>query len=60
MKLWFIRLLGKRITQEKAQELGLEFHRNLFGDEVNAWDCRSLWTDKKGFIYRVKSLYGER
>ncbi len=37
-------------------EMKLTFVRNVFGDEINALDCRSLWKDKHGYIYRCTQL----
>lgn len=49
--------LFKVITLEQAFEYNLTFVRNVHGDEINHLNCRSIWADKKGRIYRVKSLY---
>ena len=53
--LWFIRNF-KIIENEKARELKLDFNRNVYGDEINYLNCRSIWTDHKGRPYRVRQL----
>jgi len=55
LKLLYYRLF-KVITKEKAKELGLVFHRNVFGDEINHINCRSLWEDSYNRLYRVEEL----
>lgn len=59
LKLLYYRLF-KVITYQKAIELDLEFYRNVFGDEINHINCRSLWVDNKGRFYRVYELYQEQ
>jgi hypothetical protein len=53
--LWWIRNF-KVISNQKAKELGLEHYRNIYGDEINHLNCRSLWVDKKKNVYRVSHL----
>ena len=53
--LWFIRIF-KVISNERAKELGLKHWRNVYGDEINRINCRSIWFDYKGKAYRVKYL----
>ena len=55
IKLWWIRNF-QVITLAKAAELELTFYRNVFGDEINALNCRSLWKDYEGRSYRVDEL----
>jgi hypothetical protein len=50
---WF-----KVISNEQAKEWGLTFYRNVYGDEVNRLNCRSIWTDNKGRRYYVALLHG--
>jgi len=52
---WWLRCFCV-ISIEKAKELGLNFLCNIYGDTINRINCRSLFTDKKGIIYRVDSL----
>ena len=54
--LWWIRTF-KVISNEMAKELGLKWYRNVFGDEINLLNCRSLWIDKRGHRYRVSELH---
>lgn len=49
---WF-----KVISEEKAKKLGLKFYRNIYGDEINRTNCRSIWLDGNNKRYRVKELY---
>ncbi len=55
IKLWWYRNF-EVITLAKAKELGLHFYRNVFGDEIVALNCRSLWKDNKGRCYRIDEL----
>lgn len=56
IKLYIIRNF-KVITINDAVTNGLTFSRNIYGDEVNTINCRSLWVDTHGKVYRVKQLY---
>lgn len=53
--LWWIRTF-KVISNQKAKELGLRHWRNVYGDEINHLNCRSIWLDYKGRKYRVSHL----
>lgn len=53
--LWRIRTF-KVISSQRANELGLKWYRNVYGDEINHINCRSLWIDKKGRSYRISDL----
>lgn len=48
---WF-RAFRKLKTVEDVKSLGLHFRRNIYGDEINHIDCRSLWSDDYLNIYR--------
>jgi hypothetical protein len=50
--LWYIRTF-KIISNQKARELGLKHWRNVYGDEINRRNCRSIWFDNKQREYRV-------
>ncbi len=54
--MWYARWF-KVITNEQAKELGLVHVRNIYGDEINKINCRSIWEDAKGRKYRVELLY---
>lgn len=49
--------LFKIITIEQALKLKLTHVTNIHGDPINWFNCRSLWKDSKGRLYRVKHLY---
>jgi hypothetical protein len=55
IKMWYARCF-KVISREQAIEWRLTYQRGIFGDEINYLNCRSIWTDKKGRIYRVWSI----
>lgn len=55
MKNWWLRNF-RVISNKKAAELNLVLHRNIYGDEINRLNCRSIWEDKKGRAYRVRNL----
>lgn len=56
IKMWYARWF-KVIEREQAIEWGLTYQRGVYGDEINHINCRSIWTDKLGRLYRVRSLY---
>ena len=45
------------IPTSKAIELGLTHLKNVYGDEINHINCRSIWIDKKLNKYRVEELF---
>ena len=53
---WFLRNF-KVITLEKALELKLKHECNIYGDQINFLNCRSIWSDEKDRTYRVKVLF---
>jgi len=55
IKLWYFRTF-KVISNEQAIHLELTHIRNVYGDEVNRINCRSIWADSKGRHYRVELL----
>jgi len=44
------------ISAEKAIQMELIPIRNVYGDEINLINCRSIWKNKKGNTYRVREL----
>ncbi len=56
---WFLSRF-KTISNAKAEKLGFTFHRNVYGDEINMLNCRSIWKDNKGRYYRVEQLVKEK
>lgn len=55
LKLWYYRNF-KIISSETAQCFGLKPYRNIHGDSINDYNCRSIWKDEKENIYRIESL----
>ncbi len=55
---WWLRTF-KVITTKQAKELGLKFYHNVYGDQINHLNCRSIWVDKKHRDYRVSELHNE-
>jgi hypothetical protein len=55
IKLWWYRWF-KRLSIKEAQRIGLVFHRNVYGDEINYSGCRSIWKDRAGRFYRITEL----
>lgn len=53
--LWWIRTF-KVISNQRAKELGLRHRCNVYGDEINKLNCRSIWLDSKRRQYRVSNL----
>lgn len=44
------------LTTEECKELKLRFVHNVYGDSINYLNCRSVWQDEKGRIYKCKSF----
>jgi hypothetical protein len=55
LKLWWFRCFSV-IDITLARKLNLEFKENIYGDEINHLNCRSIWADKKGRTFRVRQL----
>ena len=53
--LWWVRNF-KVISNQQAEQLGLRHWRNVYGDEINRLNCRSIWLDYKKREYRVSHL----
>jgi len=53
---WYTRIFAV-ISNEKAKQMGLMFYRNVYGDEINQLNCRSVWVDDKNRQYRVENLH---
>jgi hypothetical protein len=43
-------------TVTECEKLGLHWKRNVFGDEINTRNCRSLWNDNYWNVYRCSEL----
>lgn len=44
------------IDIEEAKERGFKFTRNVYSDEINQLNCRSIWVDKKNRAWCVEQL----
>ena len=55
VKLWFKKEFGI-LTIEECKNLNLSFCHNIYGDEINYINCRSIWRDEKDKSYRCNSL----
>lgn len=55
MKKWYMRNFCI-ISNIKAIEMDLTHIENIYGDEINKLNCRSIWLDSKQRKYRVKNL----
>jgi len=55
IKYWF-RSLKYLKSVKDAQELNLEFLFNVYGDTIITWNCRSVWSDEFGFLYRCQEI----
>ena len=45
------------LTLQECFDLSLSHIENIYGDEINKLNCRSIWVDSKGKKYRCESLY---
>lgn len=55
IKLWYYRHF-KIITLKQCYDFNLVFETNFYGDEINYLNCRSVWADSKGRLYRCEEL----
>jgi hypothetical protein len=53
--MWYVRNFG-RVKIKQINEWNLVFVRNIHGDAINHLDCRSIWEDAKGRVYRSMHL----
>lgn len=44
------------IDIDEAKDRGFSFVGNVWGDEINRLNCRSIWRDNKNRWWRVKQL----
>jgi len=56
IKLWYYRYF-KIITLKQCYDFNLYFDSNIYGDEINYLNCRSVWEDSKGRLYRCEKLF---
>ena len=52
----FISFLNSFKIIEDPENRGFKFMRNIYGDEINHLNCRSLWIDKYNIVYRCSKL----
>lgn len=55
MREWYIRKF-KVISVKEAEDRELIFRGNVYGDDINILNCRSIWVNKRGQAYRVSEL----
>lgn len=53
---WYIRNF-KVLDMKDLDNYDLKFHCNIYGDAINAFNCRSIWLDSKGRSYRCSGTY---
>jgi hypothetical protein len=53
------RSMRKVKTAKKAEDMGLTWVVNIYGDRINHLDCRSIWVDEYDNAYRCDQLYTE-
>ena len=53
---YWLRSFKKVKTVKDAESMGLHHIRNIFGDEINRMNCRSLWNDNYWNVYRCGEL----
>ncbi len=44
------------LSNDKAKELKLSHFKNIYGDAINLFGCRSFWEDDNGRLYKVENL----
>ena len=55
INLWFLRMFCI-VTPIQIRKYGLKHHSNIYGDGINHWNCRSIWKDDKGRVYKSDVL----
>ena len=45
------------IDINEAKKRKFTFVENIYGDQINRLNCRSIWIDKKGRSWRVEQLH---
>ena len=45
------------LNLKECELFNLTFYFNVYGDHINVLDCRSIWKDSKGKIYKCEELY---
>ena len=45
-------------THAEANKLNLHWQRNVWGDEINTLNCRSIWNDDYMNLYYCDELHG--
>lgn len=56
IKYWF-RSLKHVKTVKDAQKMKLKFQFNMYGDPINIYNCRSVWSDEYDNLYRCQELF---
>jgi hypothetical protein len=55
IKIWCKRNFG-RFTVNECELLGLRWFKNVYGDNINIFNCRSIWLDEQSRIYKCDEL----
>ena len=55
LKIWYKRNFSK-FTLRECELLGLRWFKNVYGDCINQFNCRSIWLDDKYRTYRCDEL----
>lgn len=58
IKYWFRSLKHVKSIKD-ALDMGLVWRYNIYGDPINIYNCRSVWSDEYGNLYRCQELYDE-
>lgn len=56
LKKWYARNF-RVLTVEEAMELDLKWYRNIYGDAILLFNCRSIWIDENYNFYSVETIY---
>ena len=54
-RMWYARWF-QVISTKQAEKWKLTFVWDIHGDLINTYNCRSLWEDEEGRLYRVFEL----
>jgi len=57
IKFSFVSMFKIHKNCNSCKKMNLKFFKNIYGDEINRLNCRSLWSDDFGNLHRCSTLY---
>lgn len=56
IKLWYYRNFNIILTEHQALQLDLKWYCNVYGDNINHLNCRSVYIDEQRNFYKIQTL----